>query len=84
MIEVDDGSSDSLEEVRNWAASSGVPYPVYFDEAGRMCTAYDIHSFPYTLVIGRDGKVVWELRGWLGESGITTMENQVRQALARQ
>jgi hypothetical protein len=48
-----------------------------------MCAAYDIHSFPYVLLVGRGGKVVWELRGWLGESGMAKMEDQIRKALVR-
>ena len=55
---------------RNWAASSAVPYPVYYDDGARMCGAYNIDSFPYLLLIGRDGKVVWESRGWLGKAGM--------------
>jgi thiol-disulfide isomerase/thioredoxin len=83
IVEIDDGSTESLEEVRNWAASSGIPYPLYYDDNGRMCAAYDIHSFPYVLLVGRGGKVVWELRGWLGESGMAKMEDQIRKALVR-
>jgi peroxiredoxin len=82
IVEIDDGSSDSLDQVRDWAASSGVPYPVYYDEGGRMCAAYGIHSFPYLLLIGRDGKVVWEMSGWLGEAGMTKTEGEIGRALA--
>ena len=83
IVEIDDGSSDSLEEVRNWAASSAVPYPVYYDDGARMCGAYNIDSFPYLLLIGRDGKVVWESRGWLGKAGMEKTEGEIRKALSR-
>lgn len=83
IVEIDDGSTDSLEEVRNWVTSSRIPYPFYYDDNGRMCAGYNIHSFPYLLLVGRDGKVVWELRGWLGEAGIVKIEDQIRKALAR-
>jgi peroxiredoxin len=83
IIEVDDGSSDSLDEVRNWAAGAAVPYPIYYDDAGRMCGAYNINSFPYLLLIGRDGKVVSESRGWLGEAGMEKTKGEIRKALSR-
>src|SRR5262245_26058347 len=31
IVEIDDGSTDSLDEVRNWVHSAGVSYPVYHD-----------------------------------------------------
>jgi thiol-disulfide isomerase/thioredoxin len=83
IIEVDDGGFDSLDAVRNWAASSSVPYPIYYDDSGWMCGAYDINGFPHLLLIGRDGKVVWETSGWPGETGMTKIEDQIRKALSR-
>ncbi len=81
IVEVDDGSADSLADVRNWAASAGITYPVYYDTGGRMIASYGIHSFPTLLLIGRDGKVAWEGYGWSGDAGIAKLENEIRKAL---
>lgn len=81
IIEIDDGRADSLDEVRNWAASAGIAYPVYHDTNGRMCAAYDIDSFPTLLLIGRDGKVAWKTYGWGGNEGIAKLEKEIRRAL---
>jgi hypothetical protein len=33
--------------------------------------------------MGRDGKVVSESRGWLGEAGMSKTEGEIRKALSR-
>jgi thiol-disulfide isomerase/thioredoxin len=84
IVEIDDGNADSFDELRNWAASAGITYPVYYDAGGRMCANYGIESFPTLLLIGRDGKVVWEVFGWGGDAGIAKLENEIRAALKLQ
>jgi peroxiredoxin len=83
IVEIDDGSTDSLDELRRWAAHDGINYPVFYDVKGRMCASYGIESFPTLLLIGRDGKVVSEGYGWGGNSGIAKLENQIRAALKK-
>lgn len=81
VIEVDDGNTDTLDEVREWAARDMIPYPIYYDTKGAMNAVYGIHSYPSRFLIGRDGDVVWEDGGWGGEEGVTTNENAIRKAL---
>ena len=81
IIEVDDGGADALADGQGWAASAGVSYPVYYDTGGRMIANYGIHSFPTLLLVGRDGKVIWEGYGWSGDAGVAQLESRIRAAL---
>ncbi len=81
VVEIDDGSSDSLEGVRNWATGSKISYPVYYDTGGQLCGSYDIHEFPTLLLVGRDGKIVQEGKGWSGNEGVARLEQEIRKAL---
>ena len=81
IVEIDDGGADSIDELRNWMASAGITYPVYYDARGKMITAYGINAFPTLLLIGRDGKVVWEGFGWGGKAGVDKLEKEIRSAL---
>jgi thiol-disulfide isomerase/thioredoxin len=83
VVEVDDGGSDSLEGVRSWATDSKISYPVYYDAGGQLCGSYDIHEFPTLLLVGRDGKIVWEGKGWSGNEGIAKLEKEIRKTLQR-
>jgi thiol-disulfide isomerase/thioredoxin len=84
VIEIDDGTSDTLDEVREWVAKDMIRYPVYYDAEGAMTAAYGIHSYPSRFLIDRDGKVVWEGGGWGGEEGVAANEIAIRKALAGQ
>jgi peroxiredoxin len=83
VVEVDDGGSDSLEEVRSWASASDISYPVYFDAGGRLIESYDIHVFPTILLVGRDGKIAFESQGSNGDEGASQLENEIRKELKR-
>lgn len=82
VIEVDDGSSDSLDSVQWWANNERISYPVFYDTKGLLTASYDVRSFPTLILVGRDGKIVWHDHGWRGESGIQELERAIAKALA--
>lgn len=82
VIEIDDGSTDTLAEVREWAAKDEIRHPVYYDREGALSAAYGIHSYPLRFLIDRSGKVLWEDGGWGGEDGVARNESAFRKALA--
>jgi hypothetical protein len=82
VIEIEDGTADTLAQVREWAANGKVLYPVLYDAEGAMSKLYGITSFPSSYLIGRDGVVAWEGGGWGGEEGIAAYDAAIGKALA--
>lgn len=82
IIEVDDGSSDSLADVQAWAIAETIPYWVLYDTDGKLTGSYDIRSFPTFILVGRDGTIAWQDHGWRGEAGIQQLEAEIKRALA--
>ena len=80
VIEIDDGGSDSIEGVREWAAAAKISYPVYYDTGGRLTSSYGIDGFPTFLLVGRDGKISFEDYGW-SEQGVGRLESEIHKAL---
>src|SRR4051812_5168653 len=81
VIEVDDGTTDTLVQVQAWATKATIPYPVLYDANGAMTKLYGISGFPSSYLISRDGVVVWEGGGWGGEDGVAALEETIRNAL---
>ena len=49
--------SDTLENVKGFAESAGVTYPVGLDETGEIGRSYEVFSLPTTFFIGRNGNI---------------------------
>ena len=49
--------SDTLENARGFAESTGVTYPIGLDATGEISRDYKVVSLPTTFFIGRDGTV---------------------------
>jgi len=60
IIEVDNGNSDSLEELQQHVTSENIPFAVLHDEGGEVCSAYGVQGYPVAYLIGESGKVLWE------------------------
>lgn len=60
IIDVDDGETDSMDEVKDSVEKAKIKYPVAWDEGAKTIKAYDIRSFAHSILIGVDGKVLWE------------------------
>jgi thiol-disulfide isomerase/thioredoxin len=63
VVEVDDGSVDSLEEVRAWCDREQIPHPVYYDSGGAMTASYRIRYYPSQFILDRTGNLVWHDEG---------------------
>lgn len=60
VIDVDNGQVDQFEALKKEVQKDGLPYPVLWDKGGRNFENYGVRSTPWALLIGSDGKVVWE------------------------
>jgi thiol-disulfide isomerase/thioredoxin len=82
IVEVDDGRIDSLADVQGWATGERISYSVFYDTSGKLTDSYGVQSYPTLLLVGRDGKIVWQDHGWRGEAGIQQLEGEIKKALA--
>jgi peroxiredoxin len=52
--------NQELGDVKAFARKMALPYPVLFDQEQTVLQQYQIYFVPYTLLMDRDGKVVYE------------------------
>jgi hypothetical protein len=84
VIDVDNGQVDPFDQLKKEIQKDRLHYPVLWDKAGRNFENYGVRSTPWALLIGSDGKVVWEGNPLPKveelERGIQTELEKVRQA----
>ena len=49
-----------LGQVRSFAKKTGLPYPVLFDADSSVLERYRVYFVPYTCIVDRTGKIVYE------------------------
>jgi len=81
MVDLVDGSRETVEKGKAYVEEQGFLFPVYFDTEGEAGAAYGISSIPTTIFINEDGFIVNGTQGAmdeealrLGISGITEGE----------
>jgi peroxiredoxin len=52
--------NQKLSDVKAFALKNALPYPILFDQEQTVLEQYRIFFVPYTLLMDRDGKVVYE------------------------
>jgi thiol-disulfide isomerase/thioredoxin len=60
IVDVDDGSTDDLDEVQKDVKERGTKYVVLWDKERKNCDKYGVEVFPRAYLIGVDGNVLWE------------------------
>lgn len=70
ILDIDDGTQDTLDAVKESVEKSKVKFPVLWDEGGKVTDAYGIKAFPAAYLVGVDGKVLWEGVPLAGIEGI--------------
>jgi hypothetical protein len=58
MVNLTDGSRETVAGVTAFIAQLGYSFPVYYDTAGSAAAAYGISSIPTTIFIDAEGNVV--------------------------
>ena len=60
LIDIDDGSQDTLDALKAEVDHLKLPFPVLWDKDGKTVEAYKVEAMPAAYLIGVDGTVVWE------------------------
>jgi peroxiredoxin len=60
VIDIDDGSADTMDALKKNVEKGEVKFPVLWDKEGKNCEKYGIKAFPSAYLVGVDGKVLWE------------------------
>src|SRR5688572_27759033 len=60
ILNIDNGSMDTMEAVKESVEKGKIKYATAWDEEGKTCEAYAIAGYAASFLIGTDGKVAWE------------------------
>ena len=70
MVNLTDGSRDTVEVVKTFVADNGYTFPVYFDTQSSAAMAYGIYSIPTTFLISADGVLLKSKSGMMTASEV--------------
>ena len=77
-VSVDQSSSAG---VQRWVAAQKTTFPVIHDRDGRIQKVYSSVGVPSTYLVGRDGKIAWQLTGSL-HANPEELRHQIEKTLA--
>ena len=63
MVNMTDGSRETLEKASSFIAESGYTFPVYYDTEYSAAITYSVSSLPTTYFINADGELIAHARG---------------------
>lgn len=67
MINVTDGSRETVDSASDFMAKQGYSFPVFYDTGHDAAATYGIYSLPVTYFIGADGYAVAQATGAINE-----------------
>ena len=68
MVDLTDGSQETVEGVKDFCAENGYSFPVYYDTEFSAVYAYSIDAIPQTYAIGSDGNVLMNQVGSMSKA----------------
>ncbi len=60
IVAVCDGTKDSFDKLKKWAASQKTPYLVFWDEGRKHFGDYSVSMWTTSYLLGVNGKVIWD------------------------
>lgn len=78
MVDLIDGSRETVEVGQKYIDKSGFTFPVYFDTTGEASNVYRISALPTTVFIDREGNVISKSRGAISENHLRTTIEKIR------
>lgn len=63
MVNMTDGSQETLESASSFIAETGYTFPVYYDTGYKAAIAYSVYSLPTTYFIDAEGHAVAQATG---------------------
>jgi thiol-disulfide isomerase/thioredoxin len=79
-VSVDDGGIGDAGRIRAFADEFDVTYPIWLDPAERVARVFFTIGVPTTVLIGRDGTLLWRHTGPI-RPGDPALERRIREAL---
>ena len=67
MVNVTDGSRDTVESVTAFYKDSGYTFPIYFDTTLEASMTYGAYSIPLTFFIDAEGNLLYNQMGAISE-----------------
>ena len=64
-------SKDSREDAESFLKENGYEFPIYFDVDGELTEEYNIQGIPYTIIINKDGNLLYNAAGMMTEDQIS-------------
>ena len=71
MVNMTDGSSETVDSAKSFIEKSGYSFPIYFDKDESALYAYYVYSIPATYFISSDGTLAAYARGMINEEALT-------------
>ena len=70
-------------DVKQFVADNKMTYPILLDPDARVAKVLGTTVLPTSVIIGRDGRIVWRKIGAVMPNEISSVESVVKQALAK-
>jgi hypothetical protein len=83
VIDVNDGSIDTFEALKDSLAKSEVKFPVLWDKDARNVSTYKVEGMPAAYLVGVEGTVVWEGHPNAAKAEADKLEARIKEELAR-
>lgn len=61
-VSIDDSRATAM--VKTYSKSQGWTFPVYLDPNSDLKRSLNFQNVPYTMIVGKDGKIVWQHTGY--------------------
>ena len=74
--------NENAEVVRKYVAAQKLPYMILLNGRNVRSDLYNIRGIPHMFLIDRQGKIVFEERGFSME-GLAAIEREIQKALAK-
>lgn len=72
MVNMTDGSRETVESASDFIAESGYTFPVYYDTEYNASITYSVSSLPTTYFINADGELIAHARGAIDADTLQT------------
>jgi hypothetical protein len=80
VISIDDGTSPSVDALKQKADKSKYSFPIFRDKTGETVSTYEIKFGTASYLIGTEGTVIWE---GLGLRGSAEMEKLIKEEIKK-
>lgn len=79
-VSVDDAG---VEPIKQFVSENKITYPIAVDAEGRVANVLRTTVLPTSVMIGRDGRIVWRKIGAVMPNELPALETRIKQALAK-